>query len=139
MSDDFFPVPSAWAASALLDREGRAEDYRRSIEEADAYWLERAKRLDWLTFPTRVNESSFHEADFGVKWFADGVLNVSANCIDRHLATRGDQTAIIWEPDSPDAEPRRFTYAEVHEEVCRFANVLKGAGAKKGDRVTIYL
>ena len=139
MSDDFFPVPSEWATSALFDRDGRAADYRRSIEDADAYWLERAKRLDWTRFPTKTNESSFHEADFGVKWFADGVLNVSANCIDRHLAERGDQTAIIWEPDSPDAEPRRFTYRQVHEEVCRFANVLKDAGAKKGDRITIYL
>ncbi|WP_340265673.1 acetate--CoA ligase [Sphingobium mellinum] len=139
MSDDFFPVPSDWAASALLDREGRAENYRRSIDDADAYWLERAQRLDWQKFPTRTNESSFHEADFGVKWFADGVLNVSANCIDRHLETRGDQTAIIWEPDSPDEEPRRYSYRQVHEEVCRFANVLKSAGARKGDRITIYL
>jgi acetyl-CoA synthetase len=139
MSDDFFPVPSEWAASALLDRDGRAADYQRSIQEPHTYWLERAKRLDWQTFPTKTNESSFHEADFGVKWFADGVLNVSANCIDRHLAERGDQTAIIWEPDSPDAEPRRYTYNQVHEEVCRFANVLKGAGAKKGDRITVYL
>ena len=139
MSDDFFPVPPAWAASALLDKDGRAADYRRSIEEADAYWLERAKRLDWVNFPRKTNESSFAEADFGVKWFADGILNVSANCIDRHLDTRGDQTAIIWEPDSPDAEPRRYTYAQVHEEVCRFANVLKSAGARKGDRITVYL
>ncbi|WP_150290148.1 acetate--CoA ligase [Sphingobium estronivorans] len=139
MSDDFFPVPAEWAASALLDREGRAADYARSIGDADGYWLERAKRLDWVRFPTKANESSFAEADFGVQWFADGVLNVSANCIDRHLAERGDQTAIIWEPDSSDAEPRRYTYAQVHEEVCRFANVLKEAGAKKGDRITVYL
>ncbi|WP_176597147.1 MULTISPECIES: acetate--CoA ligase [Sphingobium] len=139
MSDDFFPVPAEWAASALFDRDGRAADYQRSIQDADAYWLEQARRLDWENFPTKTNESSFHEADFGVKWFADGVLNVSANCIDRHLAERGDQTAIIWEPDAPDAEPRRYTYAQVHEEVCRFANVLKGAGAKKGDRITVYM
>ncbi|WP_327752501.1 acetate--CoA ligase [Sphingobium sp. SJ10-10] len=139
MSDDFFPVPAEWAASALLDRDGRAADYARSIGDADAYWLEQARRLDWENFPTKADESSFHEADFGVKWFADGVLNVSANCIDRHLTARGDQTAIIWEPDAPEEEPRRFTYAEVHEEVCRFANVLKGAGAKKGDRITVYM
>ncbi|AEG49695.1 Acetyl-coenzyme A synthetase [Sphingobium chlorophenolicum L-1] len=139
MSDDFFPVPAEWAASALFDRDGRAADYARSIKDADAYWLEQAKRLDWVNFPSLTNESSFHEADFGVKWFADGVLNVSANCIDRHLANRGDQTAIIWEPDVPEEEPRRYTYAEVHEQVCRFANVLKGAGAKKGDRITIYM
>ena len=139
MSDDFFPVPAEWASSALFDRDGRAADYRRSIDAADAYWLEQAKRLDWMNFPTKTNESSFHEGDFGVKWFADGVLNVSVNCIDRHLAERGDQTAIIWEPDSPDAQPRRYTYAEVHEEVCRFANVLKAAGAKKGERITVYM
>lgn len=139
MSDDFFPVSKEWAASALLDRDGREADYQRSINEPESYWLERAKRLDWLTFPSKTDESSFNEADFGVKWFADGVLNVSANCIDRHLAERGDQTAIIWEPDSPDAEPRRYTYAQVHEEVCRFANVLKAAGTRKGDRVTVYL
>ena len=139
MSDDFFPVSKEWAASALLDRDGREADYQRSINEPASYWLERAKRLDWLTFPSKTDESSFNEADFGVKWFADGVINVSANCIDRHLAERGNQTAIIWEPDSPDAEPRRYTYAEVHEQVCRFANVLKSAGTKKGDRVTVYL
>ena len=139
MSDDFFPVSKEWAASALLDRDGREADYQRSINEPQSYWLERAKRLDWLTFPSKTDESSFNEADFGVKWFADGVLNVSANCIDRHLAERGNQTAIIWEPDSPDAEPRRYTYAQVHEEVCRFANVLKAAGTRKGDRVTVYL
>ena len=139
MSDDFFPVPSEWAASALLDRDGREADYQRSISDPQSYWLERAKRLDWLTFPSKTDESSFNEADFGVKWFADGVLNVSVNCIDRHLAERGDQIAIIWEPDAPDAEPRRYTYRQVHEEVCRFANVLKAAGTKKGDRVTVYL
>ncbi|MBU2016323.1 MAG: AMP-binding protein, partial [Alphaproteobacteria bacterium] len=139
MSDDFFPVPEDWAKNALMDKAARAADYARSIDDADAYWLERAQRLDWITPPTRANESSFAEADFGVKWFADGVLNVSANCIDRHLATRGDQTAIIWEPDSPDAEPRRYSYAQVHEQVCRLANVLKAAGARKGDRITLYL
>ncbi|SCW73223.1 acetyl-CoA synthetase [Sphingobium faniae] len=139
MSEDFFPVPAAWAKDALLNLEGRAADYKRSTEDSHAYWLERAKRLDWTTPPTKTDESSFDEADFGVKWFADGELNVSANCIDRHLATRGDQVAIIWEPDAPEEEPRRYTYKQVHEEVCRFANVLKAAGAKKGDRITIYL
>jgi acetyl-CoA synthetase len=139
MSDDYFPVPETWAKNALMDRAARAADYARSLEEPDAYWLERAQRLDWITPPTRANESSFDEADFGVTWFADGELNVSANCIDRHLAERGDQTAIIWEPDSPDAEPRYFTYAQVHDQVCRFANVLKAAGARKADRITIYL
>ncbi|WP_336974051.1 acetate--CoA ligase [Sphingobium aromaticiconvertens] len=139
MSDDYFPVPEDWARNALMDQAARAADYARSLKDPEAYWLERAQRLDWITPPTCANESSFDEADFGVKWFADGVLNVSANCIDRHLAERGDQTAIIWEPDSPDGQPRHFTYAQVHEQVCRFANVLKEAGARKGDRITIYL
>ncbi|WP_420144153.1 acetate--CoA ligase [Sphingobium sp.] len=139
MSDDFYPVPDDWATNALMDGAARDADYRRSIDDADAYWLDRAQRLDWITAPTKASESSFDEGDFGVQWFADGVLNVSANCIDRHLADRADQTAIIWEPDSPDAQPRRYTYRQLHEEVCRFANVLKGAGAKKGDRITIYM
>ncbi|MGE4323682.1 MAG: acetate--CoA ligase [Sphingobium sp.] len=139
MSDDFFPVPDDWAANALLDRQGRADDYRRSLEDPHAYWLDRARRLDWITAPTLTDQSSFDEADFGVRWFADGELNVAANCLDRHLATRGDQIAIIWEPDSPDMPARRFTYRQVHEEVCRFANVLKDAGVRKGDRITIYL
>lgn len=139
MSDDYFPVPDAWATSALMDRAAREADYNRSVEDGQAYWLERAKRLDWSRFPTRASESSFAEADFGIRWFADGELNVSVNCIDRHLAERADQTAILWEPDAPDAEPRGYTYAQVHEEVCRLANVLKAAGARKGDRITVYL
>ncbi|MET0249188.1 MAG: acetate--CoA ligase [Sphingobium sp.] len=139
MSEDLFPVPAQWAEQALLDREGRAADYARSIEDSDAYWLERAGRLDWIVPPTRADESSFDEADFGIKWFADGVLNVSVNCIDRHLETRGDQVAIIWEADAAEEEPRRYTYRQLHEEVCRFANVLKGAGATKGDRITVYM
>ncbi len=139
MPDDFFPVPGDWASSALMDRAARDADYARSIEAPHDYWLERAHRLDWITPPTKSDESSFAEADFGIQWFADGVLNVSANCIDRHLATRGDQVAILWEPDSPDEAPRRYTYRQLHEEVCRFANVLKSAGARKGDRITIYM
>ena len=139
MSDDFFPVPEAWATGSLMDRATRDADYARSIETPHDYWLERAQRLDWITPPTLTNESSFAEADFGVKWFADGVLNVSVNCVDRHLAQRADQTAILWEPDSPDAQPRRYSYAQLHAEVSRFANVLKAAGTKKGDRITVYM
>ncbi|KRB79862.1 acetyl-coenzyme A synthetase [Sphingomonas sp. Root710] len=136
---DLYPVPAEWAAKARVTEEDYKRLYARSIDDADAFWLEQAKRLDWVCFPTRANESSFHEADFGVKWFADGQLNVAANCLDRHLAERGDQVAIIWEPDVPSEEPRRFTYAQVHEEVCRFANVLRAQGVAKGDRVTVYL
>ncbi|BBD00987.1 MULTISPECIES: acetate--CoA ligase [Sphingobium] len=139
MSDDFFPVPEEWTTGSLMDRAARDADYARSIETPHDYWLERAQRLDWITPPTLTNESSFAEADFGVKWFADGVLNVSVNCVDRHLAQRADQTAILWEPDSPDAQPRRYSYAQLHAEVSRFANVLKAAGTKKGDRITVYM
>ena len=139
MSDDLYPVAVEWSEQPLVDRDGRASAYARSITDPEDYWLEQARRLDWIVSPTRANESSFDKADFGVRWFADGVLNVSSNCVDRHLADRGDQPALIWEPDCPDEEPRRYTYHQLHAEVCRFANVLRGAGARKGDRVTIYL
>ena len=137
---DLYPVPAEWAAKAKVDHARYEAMYERSTGAgADAFWLEQAKRLDWTRFPTRADESSFDEADFGVTWFADGVLNVSVNCIDRHLESRGDDVAILWEPDVPTEEPRRFTYRQVHEEVCRFANVLKAQGVAKGDRVTVYL
>ena len=136
MTDAIVPVPNYWAARAQGDP---AAVYVRSLSDPDGFWRDAIGRLDWVTTPTRMNESSFEEANFSVRWFADGVLNVSVNCIDRHLATRGDQTAIIWEPDEPLEEPRRYTYKQLHAEVCRFANVLKSAGAKKGDRVTLYL
>ncbi|WP_016745110.1 AMP-binding protein, partial [Rhizorhabdus wittichii] len=136
---DLYPVPAEWAARAKVKDADYKALYARSIDDAHAFWLEQAKRLDWVRFPTKTNESSFDEADFGVKWFADGQINVAANCLDRHLAERGDQVAIIWEPDAPTDAPRRFTYRQVHEEVCRFANVLKAQGVKKGDRVTVYL
>ena len=103
-----------------------------------AYWLNEARRLDWSRFPTLSDESSFEEANFQVRWFADGELNVSVNCIDRHLATRADRIAIVFEGDQP-GEGRSLTYRELHEEVCRFANVLKAQGAKKGNRITIYM
>jgi acetyl-CoA synthetase len=136
---DLYPVPAEWKAKARVTDESYRNLYAQSVDDAETFWLEQARRLDWIKAPTKANESSFHEADFGVKWFADGELNVAANCLDRHLAERGDQAAIIWEPDVPSEEPRRFTYAQVHEEVCRFANVLKGQGVRKGDRVTVYL
>jgi acetyl-CoA synthetase len=139
MSEDIFPVPATWAMSARMNKATRAADHARSLEDSDRYWLEQAARLDWISPPTRANESSFDEADFDVRWFADGTLNVSANCLDRHLAERGDATAIIWEPDDPADAPRTFTYRQLHAEVCRFANVLKDAGTRKGDRVTVYM
>jgi len=122
-----------------LTDQSRADSYARSLADPDAFWLDQAQRLDWITAPTKAGDWSFDEKDFHVRWFDDGVLNVSANCIDRHLETRADQVAIVWEPDDPAEEPRRYTYAELHREVCRFANVLKRRGVAKGDRVTIYM
>ncbi|WP_445177220.1 acetate--CoA ligase [Rhizorhapis sp. SPR117] len=136
---DIYPVPTEWSARARINAVDYATEYARSLEDSNAYWLEQSGRLDWMRAPSIASESSFNEADFGVRWFGDGVLNVSANCVDRHLAERGDDIALIWEPDDPGEEPRRFTYRQLHEEVCRFANVLKGVGVEKGDRVTLYL
>jgi acetyl-CoA synthetase len=108
-------------------------------QDPNAFWLaEATQRLDWSKAPTRANESSFHREDFGVRWFADGELNLSVNCLDRHLAKRGDQTAIVFEGDEP-GEGRRITYRELYEDVCRFANLLKAQGVVKGDRVTLYM
>ena len=136
---EVYPVPPEWAANARIDAQRYADMYRRSLAEPDSFWLEQARRLDWLAFPTKADESSFAADDFRVRWFADGRLNVAANCLDRHLASRGGSTAILWEPDDPAEEPRRLTYLELYEAVCRFANVLKVHGVGKGDRVTIYL
>ena len=139
MGEAIYPVPSEWSANALIDDARYQEMYRRSVEEPDALWREEAQRIDWIKPFTRVKETSFHEADFGIKWFADGTLNLSANCLDRHLAERGDAIAILWEPDSPEDAERRITYRQLHEDVCRFANLLRAKGVKKGERVTIYL
>ncbi|MGN6375369.1 MAG: acetate--CoA ligase [Sphingomonas sp.] len=140
MSDaSVYPVPDSWAKDARVDAETYRRLYDRSLADPDGFWLDHAARLDWITPPTVAGDWSFDEKDFHIRWFPDGVLNVSANCLDRHLATNGDTVALVWEPDSPEAEPRRFTYRQLHAEVCRFANVLKGEGVRKGDRVTIYM
>jgi acetyl-CoA synthetase len=142
MSDEaktIYPVPPELAAHALVDADAYAAMYARSLADPTGFWLDQARRLDWTTFPTRADESSFAKEDFQVRWFADGALNVAANCLDRHLAERGDQTAIIWEPDLPSEEPRHISYRELHAQVCRFANVLKANGVAKGDRVTLYM
>ncbi|MDF2493448.1 acetate--CoA ligase [Sphingomonas sp.] len=134
-----YAVPEHWAANAKVDRAAYDALYAAAAADPNAFWLEEAKRLDWIKAPTVAGDWSFDEDDFHIEWFKDGVLNVSANCVDRHLAERADQVAIIWEPDVPQEEPRRFTYRQVHEEVGRFANVLKAQGVRKGDRVTVYL
>ncbi len=139
MTETVYPVPEQWARTARYDQAGYARLYGRSLADPGSFWLEQAKRLDWIKRPEMAGNWSFDERDFRIEWFADGKLNVAANCIDRHLARRGGDVAIIWEPDDPAEEPRRFTYVELHREVCRFANVLKAQGVKRGDRVTIYL
>jgi acetyl-CoA synthetase len=113
--------------------------HAQSLADPDGFWLDAAEQLQWMTPPTRAGDWSFDKDDFRITWFEDGVLNVSVNCIDRHLEARGDQVAILWEGDDPATEPRAITYAELHREVSRFANVLKGLGAKKGDRITLYM
>jgi acetyl-CoA synthetase len=139
MSDAIYPVPSAWAEAALIDAARYQAMYAHSVAEPEAFWREEAQRIDWIRPFTKVKNASFREADFGIRWFEDGTLNLAANCLDRHLATRGDQIAILWEPDSPEEADRRITYRELHEAVCRFANLLKTRGVKRGERVTIYL
>ena len=133
-----YPVPAKWAARAYVDAKGYAEQYQRSIAEPEAFWRKETDRLDWIKPWTQLSKCSFDEADFGIEWFADGTLNVSAKCLDRHLAKHADTTAIIWEGDDP-AQQRKISYGELHEEVCRFANALKKLGARRGDRITIYM
>ena len=132
-------VPDEWKNHAWCDNDTYLEMYQRSIEDNEGFWAEQAKRIDWIKPFTRIKDVSYNARDLHVRWFYDATLNVAANCIDRHLDKRGDQIAIIWEPDDPSAKNRFITYQELHEEVCRFANVLKAQGVKKGDRVTIYL
>jgi acetyl-CoA synthetase len=134
-----YPIPPEWAVHTRVSAAGYEQMYGRSLADPGSFWLEQARRLDWIKRPEIAGDWSFAEKDFHIQWFADGKLNVAANCIDRHLAKRGEQIALIWEPDDPALEPRRFTYRQLHAEVCRFANVLKAEGAKKGDRITIYM
>ncbi|HVI99925.1 MAG TPA: acetate--CoA ligase [Sphingomonas sp.] len=134
-----YPVPADWAKDARVDAESYEQLYGRSLADPGSFWLEQARRLDWIKRPEIAGDWSFDEQDFRISWFPDGVLNVAANCLDRHLATRGDAIALIWEPDDPAEEPKRYTYKQLHAEVCRFANVLKAQGVAKGDRVTIYM
>ena len=139
MSQAIYPVPETWAKDALIDDARYQAMYAQSLADPETFWRGEAKRLDWIKPFTKVSTTSFHEADFGIRWFEDGTLNLAANCLDRHLAERGDQIAILWEPDSPDTPDRRITYRELHESVCRFANLLKSRGVTRGSRVTIYL
>ncbi len=134
---NLFPVPDAVAGSAWIDEAGYFRMYQASIDDPEGFWREQAKRLSWIKPPTRIKDVDY-TGNIHIRWFHDGTLNASYNCVDRHLATRADQTAILWEGDSP-SEHRHVSYAELHENICRLANVLKAHGVKKGDRVTIYL
>jgi acetyl-CoA synthetase len=136
--NELFPVPEATRRAAMIDNAGYLAMYEKSIADPEAFWGEQGKRIDWIKPYTKVKDVSYAKEDLHVKWYYDGTLNVSANCLDRHLATRGDQTAILWEGDDP-AEDKKITYRELHREVCKFSNALKGLGAKKGDRITIYM
>jgi acetyl-CoA synthetase len=139
MSEQLVFQPSAAAiARTHVTKDQYDAMYARSISDPNGFWAEQAKRLDWVTFPTKIKNTSYAYPDISIKWYEDGVLNVSYNCLDRHLATRGDQTAIIWEGDVPGTDGKA-TYRELHDRVCRYANVLKANGVKKGDRVTIYM
>ena len=136
--DRLFAPDKTIVEGALIDNDGYQSMYAESIADPDAFWAKHGRRIDWITPYSQISDVSYDAGDLHINWFADGTLNAAANCLDRHLATRGDQTAIIWEGDDP-ADSRHITYAELHEEVCRFANVLKAEGAKKGDRITIYM
>ena len=136
--EQVFPVPEAVAKTAWCDNEKYVQMYKRSVADPEGFWAEQAKRIDWIKPFTKTRDVNFQAPDVHIRWFADGTLNVSANCLDRHLAKRGDQVALLWEGDDPSVS-KAMTYRELHREVCKFANVLKGIGVKKGDRVTIYL
>ncbi|MEO7477639.1 MAG: AMP-binding protein, partial [Lysobacteraceae bacterium] len=139
MTDSIHPASTDFTARAAIKADDYHRDYARSIADSDAFWAEVAKRLDWYRAPTQIRDVSFDPHNVHIHWFADGELNASVNCLDRHLATRGDKTALIWEADDPAVEPQRISYRELHERVCRLANALRHLGVKKGDRIAIYL
>jgi len=133
-----YPVPADLAASAWVDNDKYLEMYKQSIDDPEGFWGEQGKRLDWIKPYTKVKNVSYASSNVSIKWYEDGTLNTSANCLDRHLEKRGDQTAIIWEGDDPK-DSEHITYRDLHARVCKFANALKAQGIKKGDVVTIYL
>ena len=138
MSDKIYDVPGDWRKRAYADDAKYQEMYARSIKDPNGFWAEEAKRIDWIKPFTKVKNTTYDPHNVSIKWFEDGTLNAAYNCVDRHLAKRGDQVAIMWEGDDPK-DDKKITYKQLHAEVCRFANVLKARGVKKGDRVTIYM
>ena len=137
-SEKIYDVPAKWASNAWVDAGTYGSMYQRSVDHPDGFWGEQGKRIDWMKPYTKVKNTTFGPDDVSIKWYEDGTLNISANCIDRHMESRADQIAIIWEGDDP-TQDERITYRQLHERVCKFANVLKANGVRKGDRVTIYL
>ena len=138
MSDKMYPPSADFIANAHINKDKYDAMYAASVNDPEAFWAEHGKRVDWMTPFTKVKNVNYAYPDVSIKWFEDGELNVAANCIDRHLATRGDQTAIIWEGDNPD-ESKHITYNELHAQVSKLANVYKNMGVGKGDRVVLYL
>ena len=138
MSEKIYDVPAEWAKRAWVSEAKYQEMYKRSVSDPQKFWGEHGKRIDWSTPYSKVKNTSFDVHNVSIKWFEDGVTNVAHNCIDRHLPKRANQTAIIWEGDDP-SKSKHITYAQLASHVGHFANVLKGHGVKKGDRVTIYL
>ncbi|RZK87729.1 MAG: acetyl-coenzyme A synthetase, partial [Methylobacterium sp.] len=138
MDEKVVEVRAEWAEGAHVDDAKYQAMYKASVDDPAAFWGEHGKRIDWSTPFTRVKETSFEPGNISIKWFEDGRTNVAYNCVDRHLETRGDQVAIIWEGDDP-TESKHITYRQLHAEVCRMANVLRNRGVSKGDRVTLYL
>ncbi len=139
MSDTTFPPSKELAANAIITADKYQEMYAASVSDPEGFWREHGQRVDWIKPFTKVKNTSFAPGNVDIKWFEDGTLNVAANCIDRHLETRGNQAAIIFEPDDPNEPAQSITYADLHRRVCRMANVLEELGVRKGDRVVIYL
>jgi acetyl-CoA synthetase len=133
-----YPVPDATKERTLINEARYEEMYARSVDDNEGFWAEQAQRIDWMTPFTKTKDVSFSKDDLHIRWFEDGTLNACYNCVDRHLDSKGDDVAIIWEGDNPN-RGLKITYSELHQRVCRFANVLKALGAKKGDRITIYM
>ncbi|WP_296282921.1 acetate--CoA ligase [Pseudoxanthomonas sp.] len=136
---DLYPVKPEFAAKARITREQYQRDYQASIDDPDAFWGRAAERLDWFKKPTQIKDVNYALDDFHIRWFADGELNASVNCLDRQLAERGDKVALLFEPDGPDSPSYGVTYRELYERTCKLANALRALGVQKGDRVTIYL
>ena len=135
--DRLFAPSDSTVAAALIDKAGYEAMYEASIADPDAFWAEHGKLIDWMTPYSQISDVSYDASDLHISWYADGTLNAAANCLDRHLATRGNHTAIIWEGDDPP-DTRHITYAALQQEVCKFANFLKAEGARKDYRTTLF-